>query len=211
MGAATLAKQAVPQTVSKKDWPLNAAAFQLLLDWLDGAVGSEGRRYLLVRERLVAYFDRKGQRAADDLADEVLNRVARRLEEEGGKITTEAPAKYCYTVARFVFMEHLREARQAQHAVDNTPLYRDYEQRLINEAAAEQEFRHKCLDVCLEKLDSRDREIVVSYYVGEQRTKIENRRHLAASLGITSNALSIRACRIRDKLEKCVRQCVGKH
>jgi hypothetical protein len=39
--------------------------------------------------------------------------------------------------------------------------------------------------------------------------KIENRRSLAQTLGITVNALSIRACRIRDKLESCVKKCAS--
>ena len=39
--------------------------------------------------------------------------------------------------------------------------------------------------------------------------KIGNRRALADSLGITINALSIRACRIRDKLEACVKECAN--
>ena len=55
-----------------------------------------------MRHRLVLYFDRKNCAAPDELADETMNRVARRLEEEG-TIQTEAPAKYCYSTARFVF------------------------------------------------------------------------------------------------------------
>jgi hypothetical protein len=58
-------------------------------------------------------------------------------------------------------------------------------------------------------LESAGREIIARYYVGKARVKIEHRRALAEDLGITINALSIRACRIRDKLETCVRECVG--
>jgi hypothetical protein len=36
-----------------------------------------------MHHRLVAYFDRKNCSSPADLADETLNRVARRLEEEG--------------------------------------------------------------------------------------------------------------------------------
>jgi hypothetical protein len=53
------------------------------------------------------------------------------------------------------------------------------------------------------------REIIARYYVGKARVKIEHRRVMAEELGITMNALSIRACRIRDKLEACVRGCAG--
>ena len=66
-----------------------------------------------------------------------------------------------------------------------------------------------CLEQCTDKLDPLNRRIISQYYVGKERAKIDNRRALAETLGITMNALSIRACRIRDKLEACVRQCVN--
>ncbi len=160
-----------------------------------------------MRERLVAYFDRKNCIASDDLADETLERVARRLEEED-VIESESPARYCYITARFVFMEHLREAKRNNQAVVEMQQIHDYENVLLDEAAAEKEARHRCLDTCLEQLESMPRQIITRYYVGQERTKIDNRRALAESLGITINALSIRACRIREKLEKCARECL---
>lgn len=190
---------------------LHEQTFQRLLAWLDQGVNTNGQSYLAIRERLVGYFDRKNCLNADELADETLNRVARRLDEEGGDIETETPAKYCYIVARFVFMEHLRETKRAERAADQMRLLHDYEQVLRDETAAEKELRHKCLDAALARLDSTTRELIMRYYAGQERAKIENRRALAQSLGITMNALSIRACRIRDKLERWVRECLDSH
>lgn len=195
----------------KSDWALNSGAFRRLLDWLDEGACSEGRKYLEMRRRLVAYFDRKNCPTPDELADETLNRVARRLEEEGA-IETDAPARYCYIVARFVFMEHLRET-QKESALSNSLLQQTRANALAaTEADDERELKERrlnCLAPCLNKLEATSREIIARYYVGEARAKIEQRRALAAELGITMNALSIRACRIRDKLESCVRECVG--
>jgi hypothetical protein len=64
-----------------------------------------------------------------------------------------------------------------------------------------------CLERCLSKIQPESRELILEYYRGEQRAKIERRSELATSLGLTTNALSIRACRIRSKLEICVRTC----
>jgi len=160
-----------------------------------------------MRRRLAGYFERKNCWAQDDLADETLNRVARRLEEEG--ITeTEIPAKYCYIVARLVFLEYLRA-----RAKDVT--MRDEMMNTKSDAAEEQASRETrdrmlaCLEQCAAKLGSADRELILRYYFGTERIKIENRRALAGSLGITINALSIRACRLRDKLENCMREHVG--
>src|ERR1051325_826423 len=187
------------QKAAGQEWVLAQPSFQRLLVWLDHGVDSEGQRYLEMRQRLVSYFDRRNCSAPDELADETLNRVARRL-EEAEVIESDAPARYCYITARFVFMEHLRETKRADHARDQIKRFHDNDRVLTNEANVEKELRHRCLDACIGKLDSANRAIITRYYVGKERTKIENRRALAQSLGITMNALSIRACRIRGKL-----------
>ena len=46
--------------------------------------------------------------------------------------------------------------------------------------------------------------MIVEYYCDARRQKIERRRELARRLGISMNALCIRAYRIRDALEACV-------
>src|SRR4051812_26639811 len=95
------------QTVGRRgEWTLTRDSLQRLLNWLDGGVTSDGHAYVEMRRRLRDYFTRKQCRTADDLADETLSRVARRLEEEGITLA-ETPARYCYIVGRFVFLEHL--------------------------------------------------------------------------------------------------------
>src|SRR5256885_3449554 len=84
-------------------------AFRQFLSWLDQGDDSGGERYVEMRRRLVGYFARKRCASPDELADETLTRVAKRLEEQG-TITDVAPARYCYIVARFVFLEYLRSA-----------------------------------------------------------------------------------------------------
>jgi DNA-directed RNA polymerase specialized sigma24 family protein len=194
----------------KKNWEITSSAFQRLLIWLDDGENSDGQNYLEMRRRLVAYFDRKNSLSPDELADETLNRVSRRLEEEG-KIESESPAKYCFITARFVFMESLRGKDKNSVSLDEV-----LQKKQGNDFAAEQtdekqvkEQMLNCLEQCTDKLETENREIIIRYYFGEERVKIENRRALAESLKITVNALSIRACRIREKLEICVKKCVG--
>ena len=195
----------------KTAWTLDRGAFQKFLSWLDNGSDSDGKSYLEMRDRLVAYFDRKNCTTPDELADETLNRVARRLEEEGS-IVGEAPAKYCYIVARFVFMEYLRSMSARTVSLD--PMI---ERPVSNNSASadeqdEREVKERmldCLEQCTAKLEAPNRNIIIRYYYGKERAKIENRRLLAENLGISVNALSIRACRIRDKLEGCVRECAA--
>ena len=181
---------------------LSPAAFQRFLTWLDEGSDSGGERYLEIRRRLVSYFARKRCAIADELADDTLNRVARRLEEQG-TITDAAPARYCYIVARFVFLEYLRRPELHPEAlltdVGSTPVASD----------PSVERRLEILDECLARLAAAERELIRAYYGGDQRGRIATRRALSEKLGLTQNALSIRACRIRSALEECVRRVAG--
>ena len=186
----------------KQGWTPSEAAFRRLLEWLDQNADSAGTRYLELRQRLVMYFERRNCLGADDLADETLNRAARRLEEVG-QITDAAPAQYCYILAKFVFLEYTRRI-QAQAAFKKSLIVgaakaeteTDAERRAISLSALEQ---------CLEKLAVGDRELILEYYRGEQRAKIDQRRALAERLGLSMNALAIRSCRLRERLASCVR------
>jgi len=187
-----------------------AGAFRQFLNWLDEGTDSSGEKYLEMRRRLVAYFDRKNCISADDLADETLNRVARRLEEEGAWDGT-TPARYCYITARFVFLEYLRSDRRLEKSFAELPSA-DVDANAglhsgDNGALISKENLLDCLEECMTKLAPNERDLIIEYYRGEQRAKIERRRTLAESLRLSLNALSIRACRIRNKLELCVREC----
>ena len=202
----------VQKAERKKDWALTQGAFRRLLGWLDEDRDSSGENYLETRRRLVSYFDRKNCLTPDELADETLNRVARRLEEEGS-ITGATPAHYCYIVAKYVFLEYQRRTDRGQVSIDELsnprhPALSPAELSALEDAAESRENRLDCLERCLQNLEPDSRELITQYYRGEQRTKIDNRRALAARLGISTNALGIRACRLRDKLEACVSKCV---
>jgi len=116
------------------------------------------------------------------------------------------PARYCYIVAKFVLLEHLR--RPDQQLVGLTPTF----DRLPDPAgrpgeAARRERLLDCLDRCMRALPPDDAQLILDYYRGEQRAKIEQRRRLATERNLSLNALKIRACRLRDKLEVCINAC----
>jgi RNA polymerase sigma factor (sigma-70 family) len=196
----------------RREWTLTTDSLQRLLNWLDGGVGSDGYAYVEMRRRLRDFFGRKNCRTPDDLADETLTRVARRLEEEGLTLA-ETPARYCYIVARFVFLEHLRDIKahpMVAHASGDVALQPSAASEAdAAEATGTREELLACLEQCIEALDPLNRRIITQYYIGSERVKIDNRRELAESLGLSPNALTVRACRIRTRLETCVRRCDG--
>ena len=200
--------QAAPaRHVFREEPVLTQLAFTRLLVWLDDGVDSHGERYLEMRRRLVAYFDRRHRQAADDLTDETFNRIARTLEQTGA-IAVTPPARYCYVVARFVLLEDFRRDRkqvpldeprliELSQAHASTPGEHD-------ERMALQEERLDRLDRCLQELRPDQRELAIEYYRDAKRQRIDRRRELADRFGISMNALGIRACRIREALMNCL-------
>lgn len=155
-----------------------------------------------MRVKLVRYFQWRLCPPAEDLADETINRVARRMDE--GENIFNLPA-YFSTVARLVFMEWLRERERISVPLDELP-------EISAEQPAEDEQREarlRCLDHCLNKLPLESRTLILKYYHDEKRAKIDHRKQLAGALGIPLNALRIRAHRIRTGLEECVRNCLA--
>ena len=59
----------VQKVEQKKDWTLTRYALNTFINWLDEGKNSDGRKYLEMRLRLVAYFDRKNCSTPDELAD----------------------------------------------------------------------------------------------------------------------------------------------
>ena len=195
-------------TESRIKWAASEETFARFLKWLADGQSPDGQAYLDLRSRLVSYFERKGCLSADDLADQTLERVNRRLDEVG-RIEVETPAKFCYITAKFVFLEYLRAERRKESSIDITELERLKGRNEQTDDVDRKEKLDRCLTGCLSELPTVERSLIVEYYFGERRAKIDHRRSLADKLGLSPNALAIRACRIRERLESCIRECSG--
>jgi len=182
---------------------LTPLAFRRLLSWLDDGVDSHGERYVEMRRRLVSYFDRRDRWAAEELADETLNRVARTL--EAGAVAVTPPARYCYVMARFILLEDVRRSRRQVPMDESWQAAAGHGRAAAADAAREsRDERLDGLERCLLQLKPQRRELILEYYRDSGRRRIDRRRALAQRLGISMNALAIRACRIRDALMACV-------
>lgn len=173
---------------------LDQGSFDRLLAWLHSDREQAGRKYEDIRRRLIKLFACRGCHEAEDLADETINRVARKTEEITESYSGD-PALYFYGVANKVHHEYLRKkpAPPPPPPLESDDAEREYE----------------CLDQCMQQLASDSRELVLQYYHEEKRAKIEHRKQLALSLGIGINALRLRAFRIREALQRCVLRCLG--
>jgi DNA-directed RNA polymerase specialized sigma24 family protein len=200
----------------KKYRVLTPAAFHRLLNWLNEENDdndSGGEKYEEMRQKLISYFDRRNCRSPEDLADETLNRVALKLDEKRS-ITNVTPAQFCFIKARQVLHEYWRRPDLKEIALEDMPITDppDRHSSLTanpDDEQDEQEKRMRCLEHCLQNLKRQDHDLIIKYYYGEERVKIDNRQKLANELGISSKALVVRALRIRKRLEECVERCAG--
>lgn len=202
----------VPLPSSKKDWVLTSDAFDQLLLYLDRDRERAAEKYEDLRQMLITFFEFRSLMDPEDHADETINRVARRL-SEGEQIFTASPNTYLYAVARNVWREQLAKPAIIISPVDELPQARALADDPVAQSRrearrAELEERLDCLEECLAKLPPESRELVTSYYRGEKDAKIKARKELAERHGIQLNALRIRVCRLRDKLDRCVRNCL---
>lgn len=185
----------------KKGWVLTPEAFAGLLAALDPDVDRAAEEYEAVRRRLVRLFQWRGVEFAEDYADETINRVARKL-EEGEQILNISG--YVGGVARLVLLEAHKERERERAAFEQLP------PPVVEAAPAEEdgEGRVRCFESCMGRLDGETRTLILEYYDDAGGARIEKRKRLAASLGLEMNALRNRALRLRDRLERCIAECV---
>jgi DNA-directed RNA polymerase specialized sigma24 family protein len=181
---------------------LNQETFTRLLDHLDVDRGRAGERYEDLRRTLVRFFEWRAAPFPEEHADETLDRVARKL-AEGLEIANTGA--YCYAVARHVYLETLK-AKDARR--ESLEIHAETAAPDATGEARRKELRLGCLDGCLHGLPDDARALIIEYYRDDRRGRIEARRALATRLGVKSEALANRAQRLRDKLERCVTDCL---
>ncbi|HEY0003998.1 MAG TPA: hypothetical protein VGB17_04240 [Pyrinomonadaceae bacterium] len=178
----------------KKQWALTQEAFDTLLAWLSPDREQAGEKYERIRTRLIKVFTVRGCFDAEDLADETINRVAKKVKDIADTYIGD-PSLFFYGVARNVHLEYVKKKVK--------PLPQ------LPAADEDKERKYECLDQCIKLLPQENREIVLQYYLEEKKARINNRREMARRLGIELNALRIRAHRIRASLKECVDKCLS--
>ena len=180
---------------AKKLQELRQEDFDRLLNWLDPDKARAGQIYEQIRWRLIAILASRGCYSPEELADQTIDRVARRVADIQETYVGDK-AIYFLGVMNNVHHEYLRRP----------PLPRLVER---NDNVEVREATYLCLDNCLDKLAPHARALIERYYAGSKRAKIDARKVLAGELEINSTTLRLRALRIREKLQTCIEQCLN--
>jgi DNA-directed RNA polymerase specialized sigma24 family protein len=182
---------------------LTAEGFDALLAQLDPDRERAGERYETIRRKLIRLFDWRGCDCSEDLADETINRVSRRM-AEGVELRASDPYGYFCGVAHLVYKEVLRRSCRERHAIEKGQWPPPFQLPEDEEAT---DRRLECLRRCLDRLPQEQRSLILRYH--QRENNIRNRQTLADEMEIPLNALRIRVHRVRRKLEACVHECLG--
>jgi hypothetical protein len=165
---------------------LSQTELDALLAWLAPCREQAGEKYEAIRRTLLKFFKSRKCEAAEERVDETIDRVARRI--AGGELVRVDPSRYFRGVARKISLESFK--RRAR----NFDLH-----HLALSAVQYPHERPRSLDACLRALPAQTRELLEGYYLGD-------RAALAATLGITPNALRLRVFKEKRKLRAEIAQ-----
>jgi DNA-directed RNA polymerase specialized sigma24 family protein len=179
---------------AKRLQALKQEDFEGLLRWLDSDPDRAGELYEKIRWRLITILGSRGCRIPEELADETIDRVARRV----------ADIRDSYVGDKGIYF--LGVMNNVHHEYIKRPALRPVV--AAREDVEANERLHACLDRCLNKLAPHSRQLIERYYAHDKRAKIDFRRGIANELGISAGNLRLRVLRIREKLQTCIEQCL---
>jgi hypothetical protein len=182
-----------------KPKPFQPPDYEALLEWLAPGKPAESRRiFERIRGSLIRILASRGCPVPEDLADEAIERVARKAPELAKSYVGD-PALYFHAVVRNVHREYVRRRK---------PTTLDHEVPAVVQMDDTAERNSRCLDRCLRTLSGVDQSLILDYYSRDRADKVAMRKRMAMQIGAGLNALRIRAYRIRERLFECVTHCL---
>jgi RNA polymerase sigma factor (sigma-70 family) len=173
--------------------------FESLLAWLSNDREVAGDLYEKIRQGLMRLFYFKGCRNAEDLADETINRVTKKLTTLD--LSKEIkPITIFYGFAKNIVLEEFKKEKREGLLDEN----------IIATTQTDKEVNFRCLDSCLLELTPSERDLVTRYYSRDKSEKYEQRRELAKEFGINIEIMYVKLHRIRKKLRTCIENCLEK-
>lgn len=181
-------------------------SFKLLLEYLDSDESAAAEKYLTLYSKItkIITWKRFPESEAEAIADIVIDRIAKKI-RQGEEI--QNINAYARTVLNYVLLEQGRKNKE-DAVGDDLP-----EVAVFPEIENEPDLRVICLRKCMNETVSEDadKRLIIGYYDREAGGKIkESRKILAEELGLTMNNLKVKASRLRNRLEKCINECVKK-
>lgn len=186
--------------MKRKSTAITRQDFDRFLAWIDPNPDCAGELYTSFHRRLVVFFaGRRCGSAAAELASETLDRAAERF-VLGGEADQRDPARYLFSVAHFIALEHFR----------SRPVIPLHENVAVTPAVAPDEpARIVCCRTCLSQLPETDRSMLQDYYLGRKEGEAKRiREQVASDAGKAQGALRIKVFRLKQRMLHCMNECL---
>ena len=185
-----------------RDSAIPTESLEEILAWLDPDREVAAAMYVQLRHNLTQTFIWRQCSDPEGMTDEVFDRVARKVREV--RPTYEGdPRRYFHAVARNLIKEYLKKIK-AQVSLEDV----DLATQLMAETEEETVDIEECLQSCLQEMSADKRDLIVEYHAKEKQAKIDHRRELAQRLGVSVEALRVRAYRNTTSLKQCIERCL---
>jgi hypothetical protein len=173
--------------------------FGQLLAWFAPDRDAAAKMYLAAHKNLVRFFQFNFCNRPEDLTDEVMNRVAKKVPPLREGLDHIAVLR---GFARNVLKEYKRSPDW--HLEDLT----GEEPAPVVKASGidDAEIRSRNLQTCLAALPEPDGQLLVEYHKYEPSAKITHRRAMAKARQMTPNALRLKISRLKSTVEDCVKR-----
>lgn len=180
--------------------------FKELLNLLSPDEAQAAVEYQNLHQRLTRFFDWNNAQDPMALADETLDRLAKRAAESAMSEGVRNVSAFALGVARHILQE---EARRQLKMTEINQHWRSMELARAQDAGSEA--IEDALHHCLEKMQPERRRLIEAYYNYTGAEKIRMHQQLAEAEGLSLNALRNRALRTRQELEACISRRLGKN
>jgi hypothetical protein len=183
-----------------RDWTLSEKRLERLLNALDPEdAGGASERYNRLKERLVLFFEHNTTSDPYRLADVTLDRLAVKLDEVG--LTGREVEYFALGLARKILLEDARERQR----------WREFLQQLAH-PFPKPAIDHECLERAFQGVTEADRQFLAEYYPSEKPVKglADHRRDLALTLGISYDAIRVRAYNLVRRVSQLYMECDAK-
>ena len=180
--------------------------FKNLLGCFSSDTEEAARKYEEIRRGLIDFFYYRGATDAESLADETINRVAKKLPtanfDENFKTAT-----YFYSFAAKIHLEDRREHSKIAVSIDEIESLAD-PKNTLNEPDKAGEI---CLEKCLAQHSPDENRILLQYYGFDADARTQARKSLAEENNINIGLLHTKISRLKKTLRGCLKKCLNKN
>lgn len=192
-----------------RDSVTNPDGFDEILAWLNPNRELAATMYVQLRHDVARIFLWNRCSDPEGLTDEVFDRVARKVHNLRQTYNGD-PRLFFYGVARNLVKETAKKVKTYAAFDDAGVTLRARAQAEVDEEEESVQAREHCLQLCLNKLNSEQRRLILEYYAMDEQGKISHRVRIARQFGLSIETLRVRIYRIRVTLEECIERCLDR-